>query len=476
MVTLGRQMSQENPQPARFSELYPLARTFFEELLTLLRLRFGDPPQWPVADFYDIQFERGSAQESYGLIRLAKREYPIAALYSIWGAEVVSLASFEPLMKQLQALVEAKQIQTTFFDTRFLLPFVKQYLAISGSCAFDQGVFEEVYKLSEEYLTKESVTGTLFIELVGLKADSAELILSPQHRILKLDEGMAKHIWTVATSAEVPLAAFFRPAGGIPTPQPGSVIIEATFEVKSAKLNEAPLVRSQEFRACALALRLCEPGGGGIEPITEEYEPLVPAIVRSGEARGLISGLFSYSLDTSVAARVKQAWPTCYAFASELARNDAKVPPPLKIAAGRFAESFGKHGKEDRLIDYVIAMEALLGRENEAISYRIPLRLATLIGDSPTERVRIFDISKKSYELRSKLVHGSGELGRSVTVKGIKIPWGDFLSEVQGYLIRCIRLFMKARERSINKDEVLAIIERVIVSQDRTELERGLCQ
>jgi hypothetical protein len=257
---------------------------------------------------------------------------------------------------------------------------------------------------------------------------------------------------------------------------PGDVIIEATYEVESAKLNEAPLVRSQEFRACALALRLCEPGGGRIEPITEEYEPQVPAFVRSGAVRGLSVGVFSYALDTSVAARVKQAWPTCYAFASELAHNDANVPLPLRIAAKRFAESFGKQGDEDRLIDYVIAMEALLGRKEEAIAYRIPLKLATLVGDSPPERVRIFDVSKKAYELRSSLVHGSHELGKIVTVERSKVPWGDFLLEVQGYLIRCIRLFMKARERSITKDAVLAMIEGAIVSQDRTALERGLCQ
>jgi hypothetical protein len=208
-----------------------------------------------------------------------------------------------------------------------------------------------------------------------------------------------------------------------------------------------------------------------------EYEPLVPGEARQRMFRGLTApGFFSYTLDASVADRIKKAWPACYALASEITRNSGNVPLPLRIAAKRLAGSFEKQGNEDKLIDYVIALEALLGRENEAIAYRIPLRLATLIGADYAERIRIFDNSKKSYDLRSKLVHGSDQLSEHVTIKGTKVPWRDFLLEVQGYLIRCIHLFMRARERSLAKDAVLAIIEKAIVSQDRTELERELCQ
>ena len=469
-------MSQEKPQPWKFPELYTLAHHFFQDLLGLLQARFGDPPRWPAADSLEIQYDKRSEQYRSFTTALTRREYPVAAVLSIWAGEVVHLASFEPLMEQLRSLVETKQINPTFLHPGFLIPFAKLYLSFSDRCTFDESIFEEVYKMGEDYLTRESLTGKLFIELLNLKTELDELVLSPQHRVLRLSQSVAKHIWTVATSVEVPEMALFRPGGGDPTPIPGDTIIEAIFEVKSVKLNETPFVQSQEFRACALALRLCEPGGGRIEPMAAEYEPLVPAWARQRLVRGLTPGIFSYALDASVAERIRKAWPACYALASELARDSGNVPLPLRIAAKRFAGSFEKQGNEDKLIDYVIGLEALLGRENEAIAYRIPLRLATLIGGGPVERIRIFDVSKKSYDLRSKLVHGSDQLREHVTIKGTKVPWRDFLLEVQGYLIRCIHLFMKARARSVAKDAVLAIIEKAIVSQDRAELERELCQ
>jgi len=124
----------------------------------------------------------------------------------------------------------------------------------------------------------------------------------------------------------------------------------------------------------------------------------------------------------------------------------------------------------------MIALEALLGRENEAISYRIPLKLSTLAGASPLERARIFDVLRKAYSLRSALAHGLHGLEESVRVEGKDVPRKDFLLEVQGYLIRCIRLFIKARDLLIDKDSLLAMVEGAIVTQDRTDLEKQLCR
>ena len=74
-------MSPQVPQPVRFPQLYALARTFFQELLTLVRARFGDPPRWPTADFYDIQYNEGSAQYRSFSTPVTKKEYPAAALH-----------------------------------------------------------------------------------------------------------------------------------------------------------------------------------------------------------------------------------------------------------------------------------------------------------------------------------------------------------------------------------------------------------
>jgi hypothetical protein len=79
----------------------------------------------------------------------------------------------------------------------------------------------------------------------------------------------------------------------------------------------------------------------------------------------------------------------------------------LEIALRRFDLASGRASTEDSLIDLWITLEALLVSDGTAeLRYRASLRLARLCGDSPQERQEIFAFSKKSYDARSKIVHG----------------------------------------------------------------------
>jgi hypothetical protein len=61
----------------------------------------------------------------------------------------------------------------------------------------------------------------------------------------------------------------------------------------------------------------------------------------------------------------------------------------------------------DMLIDYWIALESLfLPDEGQELSYRISLRVACFIATSPPERQAVFREIRRSYRLRSALVHG----------------------------------------------------------------------
>jgi hypothetical protein len=67
---------------------------------------------------------------------------------------------------------------------------------------------------------------------------------------------------------------------------------------------------------------------------------------------------------------------------------------------------------EDRLIDAFIGFEAILGslmRRNVEgeLGFRLSLLVANMLGTKDPERVRFYDVMKKGYTLRSKIVHGS---------------------------------------------------------------------
>jgi len=86
------------------------------------------------------------------------------------------------------------------------------------------------------------------------------------------------------------------------------------------------------------------------------------------------------------------------------ARGDDKG---LDIALRRFGLASGRVSNEDSLIDLWITIEALLLSDGNAeLRYRASLRLARLCGDTLAARQEIFELAKKSYDARSKIVHG----------------------------------------------------------------------
>jgi hypothetical protein len=122
-------------------------------------------------------------------------------------------------------------------------------------------------------------------------------------------------------------------------------------------------------------------------------------------ALGTSPGQFMDRLETQVG-------PHCGKGLRDLLRGlrDARGDQRLDLALSRFDAAYSRHDPGDRLIDLWIAFEALLlpdGR-NE-LSYRSAVRIAQLVGDSPSERQEAFELARLSYKKRSKHVHGDLE-------------------------------------------------------------------
>jgi len=80
----------------------------------------------------------------------------------------------------------------------------------------------------------------------------------------------------------------------------------------------------------------------------------------------------------------------------------------LNLALRRFNATYDRSNDEDRLIDAWIAFEALfLSDTNQELTYRAQMRIARFVGCSPEEREALIHQLKRSYDLRSKVVHGS---------------------------------------------------------------------
>jgi len=125
-----------------------------------------------------------------------------------------------------------------------------------------------------------------------------------------------------------------------------------------------------------------------------------------------------------------------------LATLRIEIPRRARLALDRLLMAEERNQPQDRLIDSWIGLEAvLLPGQTAELTYRARLRGAALAGGDTTQRRRVVDLLRASYEDRSRLVHGGvpkdGWEGRTEQVRGLLIRFlidglvaGEFPDEV----------------------------------------------
>jgi hypothetical protein len=110
-----------------------------------------------------------------------------------------------------------------------------------------------------------------------------------------------------------------------------------------------------------------------------------------------------YQLAATDAADVRAVYDDVVSF-----RQATDVPNNVRLAVRRF-ESVYRRGisqLEDRIVDQLIALEALAGSGTE-LRFRLAFRISSLLASDDDERLALFEAVKSYYDLRSKIVHGS---------------------------------------------------------------------
>lgn len=119
--------------------------------------------------------------------------------------------------------------------------------------------------------------------------------------------------------------------------------------------------------------------------------------------------------------------------------------PFIATAARRCSYAYERHNPEDKIIDLLIAAEALflsqLPEKNE-LSYRLKLNAAFFLGggDSKLQRL-IFKSMGRAYNLRSTIVHGGSDIKKAIgkiekaesADAGGKIRIEEFISKIESY-------------------------------------------
>lgn len=192
--------------------------------------------------------------------------------------------------------------------------------------------------------------------------------------------------------------------------------------LKSHDFETALGIARVRFDRAIMSLRLLAPGPVRIERVSC-WQPDVPdSFVQRFDFwiydLGILTDKDQYVLTKSLAEEA----PLVYlAFGAQIMRM-------LDVPFSRFNYARQRFTDEDRVIDYWISLESLILPTEEAeLSFRAPLRVAYLLGDSPEERAKIYHGLRQSYSLRSWLVHGQNPGKKN---KNLKLWTGEKITAV----------------------------------------------
>ncbi len=106
---------------------------------------------------------------------------------------------------------------------------------------------------------------------------------------------------------------------------------------------------------------------------------------------------------------------------------------PFTVALTRFSSSYERRELVDRLIDLVIALEALFsGSDPGNVTFKIAVRSACWLKPPGQERLTMFQAIKKSYNLRSNAVHARGR----------EQPTAEDIDELESTVRACLIRFL----------------------------------
>ena len=125
-----------------------------------------------------------------------------------------------------------------------------------------------------------------------------------------------------------------------------------------------------------------------------------------------------------------------------LANLNSKSQKKLQIAIDRWIKSKTYQIPEDKIIDLVIALEALYLPDAGESTFKLAVRASWHLEEGRGKRAELFEVFKELYKCRSRVVHG-GELKENVTIAEETIPISKFITRAQDLCRESIKKIMK---------------------------------
>jgi len=349
--------------------------------------------------------------------------------------------------KRLKLLrnIDENQAQHVPFSAFF--NFLSGLAKKTGSFKFRIQTFNKLYKEYEDYLYLDPIKYQCFCILVNFQSDKGKIKLNDGLIIKKISNNERRRIWRMGTVLEFDMLLI-------------KWILQVQVNVTRGQRFTYQLP-SEFFNDLIITLRLFKGGVIGYKHLYSYCLSSWDDSMRASFGEKNFSGKM-YTLSKSEVYKFKKWW-------EEFKRmKGLKIKKEIETAIKRFNYAYDRVNLEDKLIDYIIALESLLLMGEPEKKFKFALRGAFLLGKEIKNQKERYSYMKKAkeflseaYDLRNKIVHGAKGLKNKVIINNEEIPIQEFIEAIEEYLRKSIKIFFKISDRQ-GKEEILRELDDAI--------------
>ena len=303
-----------------------------------------------------------------------------------------------------QPIVPSDKDASKYVSNQYIFPFLLEIIRQVDSSRFNPLTFDDLYQEIEKSMYSPMRVFRAWSTLENFSLPINNLPFASNLRIRKFSH----------SEQEERLQQALQPLSRTRPIDVQRTYFAVEMEYGIPKVGVIDLKEPTEaFGRIVSALRLFKLGMVGLGPIHQKGAYWQPDLVGMVVGSSIYTAPFigpTYELTEAEAGQVVQ-------FYNYLLTIDISGEHALELAIRRFNLAYERAMPADKLIDMMIAFEALLLPEKDELALRLSLRVANLLRNI-ANRQDIFKKMKKAYKLRSDTVHGSGtndkEISKSV--------------------------------------------------------------
>jgi len=336
----------------------------------------------------------------------------------------------------------------------FPFHFLDKYLENARRLQFEKEIFDNIYIDYETHLYMPRNSYRYFILLLNFQSESEKIELDGGITIHRVTPDVIEKLWGILQFSD-----FFRRHEILNT----KFMMEMIYQHPKGESIDSNIILNI-FNKVISALRIYKEGVPYFDRLY--HIPLYYPSMDIGATGQIIPRLTISNKKYNLKKEEESEFVKYWKFFKDISENVGKHEY-INIALRRFNYALIESEQEDKLIDIMIALEALYLKELDELKYRLSLRIAILLGKTDEQRMIIKNFIGESYKVRSMVVHGKKI--KKIKIEDKHISLKELILKLKSYLRQSIYIFLKLKEIYYDHDSIIDMLEKAILNPSLRE-------